>query len=113
MSFVERSENGRRVFYDRDVILLNTIECLKKTGMQLKEIKQYVYWCEEGFSTVPQRLELMRKRKDEVQEQIADLDKMLATIAHKCEIYEKSFESGTTNLCGLDQSSWADEILLG
>ena len=38
--FVQRTENGRRVFSDRDIILLSTIECLKATGMPLKDIRQ-------------------------------------------------------------------------
>ena len=58
LPFVQRKPNGQRIFTHRDLIFLNTIECLKSTGMPLKEIKQYIEWCIEGMPTVPQRYEL-------------------------------------------------------
>ena len=111
LPFLERSPNGRRIFHERDIILLNTIECMKGTGMQLKDIKQYVNWCVEGFSSVPQRYELMLQRKRDVEEQIENLNKMLATIDHKCEFYRNSLELGTTSMCESDREEWAKEIL--
>ena len=59
LPFVQRKPNGQRIFTHRDLIFLNTIECLKSTGMPLKEIKQYIEWCIEGMPTVPQRYELI------------------------------------------------------
>ena len=55
LPFVQRKPNGQRIFTHRDLIFLNTIECLKSTGMPLKEIKQYIEWCIEGMPTVPQQ----------------------------------------------------------
>ena len=37
--FVERSEGGQRIFKDDDISWLRVIECMKKTGMPLKDIK--------------------------------------------------------------------------
>lgn len=111
LPFVERHENGRRIFHERDIILLNTIECLKKTGMALKDIRQYVIWCEEGYSSVSQRLQLMENRKQEVQKQIDELVEMMTTIEHKCEFYRNAIETGTTDMCDEERESWANEIL--
>lgn len=112
LPFIERSESGRRIFNDRDIILLNTIECLKKTGMSIKDIKQYVDWCVEGFSSVPQRLDLMIKRKKDVENHIAELQKMLDTINHKCEFYQKALETGSTDMCESERDKWVNDILL-
>jgi DNA-binding transcriptional MerR regulator len=71
---------------------LNTIECLKGTGMSLKEIKQYVIWCVEGFSSVPKRYEMMQQRKQDVENQIKVLNKILETIENKCGFYLKAME---------------------
>lgn len=38
MPFVERSSNGTRLFKDSDIDALKVIECLKSTGMPIKEI---------------------------------------------------------------------------
>ena len=56
LPFVERSGGGIRMFKDSDFEWLSIIECLKKTGMPIKEIKHFIDWCIEGDSTIDQRL---------------------------------------------------------
>ena len=45
LPFIERSAGGKRIFKDSDMEWLSIIECLKKTGMPIKEIKKFVDWC--------------------------------------------------------------------
>ena len=59
LPFVERSGGGIRMFKGEDIEWLSIIECLKKTGMPIKEIKQFIDWCIEGDSTIDKRLELI------------------------------------------------------
>lgn len=113
LPLIERSENGRRVFTDKDLIMLNTIECLKNTGMQLKDIKQYIDWCAEGSSTAQQRYDLFAERKKAVEEQIAQLQKTLKTINYKYEFYRKALEQGYPDVCDSDRSDLASRILDG
>ena len=40
LPFVERSGGGMRMFMDSDLDWLRIIECLKRTGMPIKEIRQ-------------------------------------------------------------------------
>ena len=40
--------SGIRKFSDTEIECLRMIECLKKTGMEIKEIKQFMEWCAEG-----------------------------------------------------------------
>ena len=42
LPFVGRSDGGIRLFKDSDFEWLRVIECLKKTGMQLTDIRQFV-----------------------------------------------------------------------
>lgn len=42
LPFVRKGSSGARVFEDEDVDWLIIIECLKGTGMQLKDIKKYL-----------------------------------------------------------------------
>lgn len=74
LPFVERSGGGIRMFKDEDIEWLSIIECLKKTGMSIKEIKQFIDWCIEGDSTINKRLELIDRRRERVHEQIRDED---------------------------------------
>lgn len=51
---MERSSGIRR-FSERELEALRVIECLKRSGLEIKEIKQFMQWCAEGSGTYPQR----------------------------------------------------------
>ena len=50
LPFVERSDGGIRLFKPEDISMLKTIECLKKTGMPIKEIKHFIDCCVGSLS---------------------------------------------------------------
>ena len=51
MPFVERTSSGTRWFKESDIEALKVIECLKSTGMPIKEIKSFIDWCSEEDAT--------------------------------------------------------------
>lgn len=103
LPLVERTDGNIRVFSDLDIRWLNMIECLKNTGMELKEIKTFFEWCEKGDSTIDKRYEMFLERKKETERQIAILQKSLDLINYKCEYYRMAKEAGTTNIPELKQ----------
>lgn len=54
--FVERSVGGIRIFHDEDMDWLELIECMKHTGMPIKEIKHFIDYCVEGDSHINESL---------------------------------------------------------
>lgn len=86
--------SGIRKFTDREVETLRMIECLKKSGLEIKDIQQFILWCNEGSSTYPQRKELFESRKKAVEAEIASMQKALAMLEFKCWYYEKAMEDG-------------------
>ena len=52
---LQRTRSGQRVFTRDNLETINMIGCLKKTGMSIKEIKQFIEWCRQGDKTLPQR----------------------------------------------------------
>ncbi len=80
LPFVERSGGGIRMFKDSDLEWLSIIECLKKTGMPIKEIKVFVEWCIEGDSTIDKRLMLIERQREEVLKQAEQLKETLKTL---------------------------------
>ena len=101
LPLVNRTPGNIRIFDDTDVECLKMIECLKNTGMPLKDIKQFFGWCEEGDSTIEQRYELFVNQKEKTEKQISLLRNALDRINYKCEFYRISKENGTTNVPGL------------
>lgn len=62
LSSVKRSGGGIRVFSDIEIGTLRMIECLKSTGMQIKDIKLFLDWCSEGDQTLEQRRDMFYER---------------------------------------------------
>lgn len=52
---VKRDRNSRRVFDERDVAWIGSLTCLKKCGMSIQEMKEYLALCLQGEATIPQR----------------------------------------------------------
>ena len=46
LPFLERKESGHRMFSEQDLSMLRIIECLKCTGMSIKDIRQYAMWAQ-------------------------------------------------------------------
>lgn len=95
LPFVERTDGGIRTFKDDDFAWLRTIECLKKTGMSIKDIKQFIDWCIEGDATIDKRLALIQKQKDEVNSQIRKLNDTLDMLDYKEWYYQTAKQAGT------------------
>ncbi len=96
LPFMERSPGGMRLFQDKDYEWLQIINCLKKTGMPLKDIRIYIDMAMQGDSTIDDRLKLILKQREAVQAQMADLQKTLDTLDFKCWYYETAQKAGTT-----------------
>lgn len=98
LPFMERSEGGMRVFRESDYEFLKIIHCLKATGMQIKDIREFITLVMQGNETIDARLELFQKRKVEVEKQMAELQETLDTINFKCWYYETAKKAGTTDV---------------
>ncbi|MBU3183159.1 MerR family transcriptional regulator [Clostridium psychrophilum] len=95
---LKRSESGIRSFSDIELGSLKIIECLKNTGMPIKDIKVFIDWCEEGDATLSERYEMFIERKTIMDEQIAALHKTLEVIDYKCWYYKTALEAGTEKI---------------
>lgn len=95
LPFVDKKPNGTRVFKDEDFEKLAIITCMKNSGVPIKEIKKYMDLCTEGDSTLQERLEIFIERKEAVQKQIEELNKVMETINRKIWYYETAIEAGT------------------
>lgn len=98
LPFVERSEGGIRVFKDKDYEWLQIIDCLKKTSMPLKDIKEFIHMAMQGDDTIEQRLELVKKQQALMQAKIAEFQEMLDTLDYKCWYYETAKSAGSTSV---------------
>lgn len=95
LPFVERTQSGIRMFRDSDCEWLQIIECLKKTGMSLADIKEYMNMAALGDETIGARLQMFVRRREEVEKQISELRETLDIINYKIWYYETAEKNGT------------------
>ena len=91
---LERSSGIRR-FSEKEIEALRVIECLKKSGLEIKDIKLFMEWCSEGSATYQRRKELFERQKEIVQKEIAKLEKVLDMLQFKCWYYEQAIKDGS------------------
>lgn len=98
LPFIERKENGTRVFKDADLKSLEIIFCMKSSGVPIKDIKRYMDMCLEGDSTLKDRLEIFLNRREVVKEQMKELNKIMSVLEYKINYYEKAIQYGTEEI---------------
>lgn len=107
LPFVARSERGIRMFTEDDFGWLALIDCLKKTGMSIKDIKTFVDWAIEGDSTIDQRLNMFKEQRQAVETKIEELQGVLDVLKYKCWYYETAKAAGT---CAVHDTMKVEEI---
>ena len=93
---LERKGNIR-YFSDNELEALRIIDCLKRSGLEIKDIKQFFVWVTEGADSYSKRKELFEARKSAVEAEIKSLQKTLALLKFKCWYYEKALADGNEN----------------
>ncbi|MBE6529187.1 MAG: MerR family transcriptional regulator [Ruminococcaceae bacterium] len=101
----------RQSFGEKEMEALNVIECLKKPGLEIKDIKKFMAWCVEGASTYKERKELFESRKKIVECEMIKLQKTLDMLNFKCWNYDVAIRDGNeVRLEALIPDSLPDDI---
>nr|WP_191383781.1 MerR family transcriptional regulator [uncultured Lachnoclostridium sp.] len=85
---VKRGRNNRRVFDDRDLKWIKDLVCLKKCGMSIQEMKEYLALCLKGEATIPQRQEMLVQKRTALLSSIEELKGCVDYIDWKQEFYD-------------------------
>ncbi|EME3579069.1 MerR family transcriptional regulator [Enterococcus faecium] len=86
--------SGIRKFSENELEALRVIDCLKKSGLEIKDIKQFMEWSKEGSKTFEVRKALFEKQKEVVEKEIAKLERVLAMLNYKSWYYEEAIKAG-------------------
>ena len=86
---VKRDANNRRVFDERDVKWIKDLVCLKRCGMSIQEMKEYLDLCLQGPSTIPQRKVLLERKQEALWSLIRELEDSVDYIDWKQNFYDE------------------------
>jgi DNA-binding transcriptional MerR regulator len=85
---VNRDDNNVRVYSDEDKLWVETLLHLKKSGMSLKDMKQFIMWGYMGDETMEERLALLKNHRKKVVEEFEKIRQSLEFLDTKINIYE-------------------------
>lgn len=92
---LRKNAAGVRQFTEQNINAINIIECLKRAGISIKNIKQFMKWCDQGDATLDLRLAMFQELKTQVQHQMDELQATMDTIDYKCHYYQQAVADGT------------------
>lgn len=95
LPFVKKNKAGRREFTEDDLGYIEVIDCLKRSGIPVKEIAKFMDWCVEGDETLPQRYAFMIEQEAALEKKIYDLQTQLDFLRWKKWYYQTANEAGT------------------
>ena len=90
---LKRDGNNIRIFTEDDYGQLRIIECLKRSGLSIKDIKDFIDMTGKD-GALPGRLEIFRKRREILKRELEDLKGVLDVIEYKCWYYEMACKTG-------------------
>ena len=103
---VKRDANNRRIFDDRDVAWIQSLNCLKNCGMSISEMKKYIELCLEGKSTIPERKVILDVKRQALVAQLKQVQDCIDYIDWKQGFYNDVLSGKTeyySNLINTDE----------
>ena len=85
---VKRDRLNRRVFDEHDLKWIQSLSCLKKCGMSIQEMKEYLALCLQGESTIPQRKVILAWKREALLDHIDMLNACVDYIDWKQGYYD-------------------------
>ena len=86
---IDREQNTRRRYSSDDIGWIDFITKLRATGMSIKDMQTYAALQRQGDATLPQRVEMLKALRDNVEKRIDELNEHLKLVYYKIDIYEK------------------------
>ena len=106
---VKRDSNNRRIFDERDVKWIKDLTCLKRCGMSILEMKEYLDLCLQGEATIPQRKEMLAQKQEALRLSLSQLEESIAYIDWKQNFYDEVLSGRRPYVSNLIQTEEPDK----
>lgn len=87
-------KSGIRQFSDADLEALRVIECLKKSNLEIKDIKRFMELCTHGPTSYPACLQLIQQQREAVLAEMDHLKSSLDMLTYKVWYYTNAIQDG-------------------
>lgn len=84
---VRRKKNGIRDYSKEDLNWVEFIKCMRKAGLPIEVLIEYLTLCKQGDDTIEAREELLLEQRDKLIIKINEMKETLERLDHKIEGY--------------------------
>jgi DNA-binding transcriptional MerR regulator len=85
---VGRADSGHRRYTEEDLAWIHVLQCLRATGMPIRDIRRYAELARAGEGNERERLALLQEHRAAVQAQLDEVHSHLQFIDHKITTYK-------------------------
>ncbi len=98
---VKRDKNNFRVFDDRDVAWINSLNCLRNCNMSIQEMRAYIDLCLKGPSSIPERKIILEEKRAHLLQEMQRLQDAVNYIDWKQSFYDDVLAGRTEYISNL------------
>ena len=106
---VPRNKSGIRDYDEESCQLIELMKCMRKSGVQIDALIQYVSLFQEGDATLDARKNLLIDQRNQLAERMKDMQASLDRLNYKIERYEQSMMAAERNLQRLHEEKTAQD----
>ena len=103
---VPKSSSGQRIYSDEHVERLKCINCFKRTGMTIPQLRKFFIYEADEAAHIDKIISLLKDQEQIVNEKLIQLQKDSAHVHHKVEHYSAIKHALENNL---PMPVWVDE----
>lgn len=85
---VKRDLQNHRVFDDRDIAWINSLNCLRSCNMSISEMRNYIDLCLKGEDTIPERKIILAEKRKHLEDELKRIQDSIAYIDWKQGFYD-------------------------
>ena len=94
---VTRTASGIRDYLESDLSWVELVICMRKAGVSVESLIEYVKMCMQGDTTFSARLHLLQEEKEKLEEQRSQLETAMKRLDYKISRYQKAVDTGELN----------------
>jgi DNA-binding transcriptional MerR regulator len=87
---VNRNEGGIRNYTEIDIRRVEFIKCMRRAGLPIETLIEYVRLVQQGDQTVEARKEILKEQRELLAARMTEMQKTLDLLDYKIEVYEKT-----------------------
>jgi DNA-binding transcriptional MerR regulator len=85
-----RNESGIRDYNELDLRRVDFIKCMRRAGLPIEVLIEYVGLVQQGDKTIETRKEILIEQREQLAARMKEMQKTLDVLNHKIDVYENA-----------------------